>query len=76
MLLLDTVIFLPLGIPTFFLGSKCIGHGSPPKLSVVDISQLNLSLCLRNTSPVLYILAYEYVGFNFNLVYFPLQVKF
>ena len=47
-----------------------IGHGSPPKLSVVDISQLNLSLCLRNTSPVLYILAYEYVGFNFNLVYF------
>ena len=70
MLALDTVIFFPSGIPTFFLGSKCIGHGSPPRFNVVDISQLNLSLCLCSISPALYILAYEYVGFNFNLVYF------
>ena len=34
-----------------------IGHLSPPKCMVVDISQLGLSLCLRNISPCLYILA-------------------
>ena len=59
LLSLDTVIFLPSGIPTFFFGSKCIGQGSPPRFRVVDISQLNLSLCQCRTSPGLYILAYE-----------------
>ncbi len=34
-----------------------IGQGSPPKLIVVDISQLGLSLCLFNSSPCLYNLA-------------------
>ena len=33
-----------------------IGQGSPPKLSVVDISQLGLSLCLCKVSPFLYAL--------------------
>jgi hypothetical protein len=28
------------------VGSMYIGQGSPPKLTVVDISQLGLSLCL------------------------------
>ena len=36
-----------------------IGQGSPPKLRVVDISQLGLSLCLLKISPFLYILEYE-----------------
>jgi hypothetical protein len=34
-----------------------IGHGSPPKFNVQDISQLGLSLCLLNLSPFLYALA-------------------
>ena len=34
-------------------GSKYIGQASPPKFMVVDISQLNLSLCLSRTSPFL-----------------------
>jgi hypothetical protein len=33
------------------VGSMYIGHKSPPKLSVVDISQLGLSLCLFNIAP-------------------------
>ena len=57
LLLLLAVYFLPSGIPTFFLGSKCIGQGSQPRFNVVDISQLNLSLCLCKISPGLYILA-------------------
>jgi hypothetical protein len=34
-----------------------IGQGSPPRLSVHDISQLGLSLCLLSSSPFLYALA-------------------
>jgi len=45
------------GFPLLGLGSINIGHGSPPKLSVTETSQLNLSLCLVNTSPFLYNLA-------------------
>ena len=41
------------------VGSKYIDQISPPKFKVVDISQLNLSLCLFKTSPFLYILAKE-----------------
>ena len=33
--------------------SKYIGHSSPPKFKVVDISHEYLSLCLANTSPCL-----------------------
>ena len=33
--------------------SMNIGQGSPPKLTVVDISQLGLSLCLLSSSPFL-----------------------
>ena len=34
-----------------------IGHGSPPKFKVQDISQLGLSLCLLSSSPFFYALA-------------------
>ena len=40
------------GPPTFSFGLKKIGHSSPPKNKVVDTSQLGLSLCLFNSSPV------------------------
>jgi hypothetical protein len=36
------------------VGSINIGHGSPPKLSVVDLLQLGLSLCLFKILPFLY----------------------
>ena len=51
------VTVLPSGAPTFSFGLKYIGQSSPPRFIVVDISQLNLSLCRFNSSPFLYILA-------------------
>ena len=47
-----------------------IGHGSPPRFNVVDISHDGLSLCLFNISPFLYILAYEYVGIKCKSCFF------
>ena len=48
-----------------------IGQTSePPKFSVVDTSQEYLSLCLCKMAPLLYILAYDYVGYKSNLVSF------
>ena len=48
-----------------------IGHISvPPRFNVVDTSQEYLSLCLCKMAPLLYILAYEYVGDKSNFVSF------
>ena len=41
------------GTPFLESGSRYIGQLSPPRFIVVDISQLNLSLCLFNSSPFL-----------------------